>query len=107
MGDIHRSADMRHHASSALARLVAVLEVSLDVLLFGRTPMGSCSQQPENLSAGAKVVKTELRAVRDDAVCLTTKDGALMAVPKRCLTKANYKPLFNWSMSTICRAWHG
>jgi LysR family transcriptional regulator of gallate degradation len=78
-GGIRRSAEMLYRASSAVARSVTALEESLDTQLFERKGSGMLLT-----AAGALVqlrvqrIEAELKEVRDDAVRLAARDGALI-----------------------------
>lgn len=78
-GGIRRSADMLYRASSAVARSVAALEESLDTQLFERKGRGMLLTAAGNtVRLRAQIIEAELREVRDDAVRLAVRDGALI-----------------------------
>jgi LysR family transcriptional regulator of gallate degradation len=78
-GGIRRSADMLYRASSAVARSVAALEESLDIQLFERKGRGMLlTAAGDTVRLRAQMIEAELREVRDDAVRLAARDGALI-----------------------------
>jgi LysR family transcriptional regulator of gallate degradation len=78
-GGIRRSADMLYRASSAVARSVAALEKSLNAQLFERKAHGMLlTTAGETVRLRTQIIEAELREVRDDAVRLAARDGALI-----------------------------
>lgn len=78
-GGIRRSADMLFRASSAVARSVTALEESLDTPLFERKGSGMLlTAAGETVRLRVQRIESELKDVRDDAVRLAARDGALI-----------------------------
>jgi LysR family transcriptional regulator of gallate degradation len=78
-GGIRRSSDALYRASSAIARSVVALEESLDIQLFERKGRGMLlTAAGEKVRMRAQLIEGELREVRDDAVRLAARDGALI-----------------------------
>src|SRR4051812_14573433 len=78
-GGIRRSADMLFRASSAVARSVTALEESLGTQLFERKGSGMLlTAAGQIVQLRVQRIETELKEVRDDAVRLAARDGALI-----------------------------
>ncbi|TWI61157.1 LysR family transcriptional regulator of gallate degradation [Pseudoduganella lurida] len=76
-GGIRRSSEALYRASSAVARSVAALEHSLDVLLFERKGRGMLLTAAGQLARlRADRIEAELRDVRDDAARLRERQNA-------------------------------
>lgn len=70
---------MLYRASSAVARSIAALEKTLDAQLFERKAHGMLlTTAGETVRLRAQIIEAELREVRDDAMRLAARDGALI-----------------------------